>query len=173
MFTIPLGVLPLPVPAVADHVREGSSGLPAELTLCLRGVSVVFRLIARTARSELVGDLYAVLLHEGVHYLENTDALPASKIVGVEAGLSHAVPERRRVPLGEVHHVDVVPDAGAVRRLIVVPENPQMVKLTYSYLGDVGHQVVRYAIRVLADKPALVGAYRVEVAEHAERPAAV
>ena len=71
MFTIPLGVLPLPVPAVADHVREGSSGLPAELTLCLRGVSVVFRLIARTARSELVGDLYAVLLHEGVHYLKH------------------------------------------------------------------------------------------------------
>ena len=77
------------------------------------------------------------------------------------------------MPLGEVHHVDVVPDAGSVRSLIVVSENPEMVKLPHRHLGDVGHQVVRDAVRVLADKPALVGANRVEVAEHAERPAAV
>ena len=69
--------------------------------------------------------------------------------------------------------MDVVPDAGAVRSLIVISENPEMVKLPDRNLGDVGHQVVRDAVRVLADEAALAGAYRVEVAEHVERQAAV
>ena len=77
------------------------------------------------------------------------------------------------MPLREVHHVDVVPDAGAVRRLIVIPENPEVVKLPDRDLGDVWHQVVRDAVRVLADKPALMRANRVEVAEHAQRPAVI
>ena len=77
------------------------------------------------------------------------------------------------MPLREIHHVDVVPDAGAIRRLIVIPENPEMVKLPDRDLGDVRHQVVRDAVRVLADKSALMGAYRVEIAEHAERPALI
>ena len=171
--TIPVRVLSLPVPAVADHVGDSPPGLPAELPLRLRGVSVVLRLVARAARSELVGDFYAVLLHEGVHYLKDRDAPAASEVVSVEAGHAHAVPEGSSVPLREVHYVDVVPDAGPVRRPVVVSENPEVVELTDRNLGDVGHQVVRDAVRVLADEAALVGAYRVEVAEHAERPAAV
>ena len=38
--------------------------------------------------------------------------------------------ESVHVASGEIHDVDVVPDAGAIRCVIVIPENMQLLQLT-------------------------------------------
>ena len=74
------------------------------------------------------------------------------------------------MPFGQVAHVDVVAHAGAVRRRIVAAEHLQVGALAHGHLRDVGHQVVGYAGRVLADQAAGMRADRIEVAQHGDLP---
>ena len=67
--------------------------------------------------------------------------------------------------------MDVVAHAGAVGRVVVAAEDLQELALAHRDLGDVGHQVVRDAARVLAEGAAGVRAHRVEVAQVGDRPA--
>ena len=60
--------------------------------------------------------------------------------------------ERGDVAGGEVLDVDVVAHAGAVGGVVVVAEDLQLVAPADRHLGDVGHQVVGDAGRVLADR---------------------
>ena len=68
-----------------------------------------------------------------------------------ERAAAEQVAQRGDVALGEVDDVDVVAHAGAVGRVVVVAEDLQPRALADRDLGDVGHQVVRRAARVLAD----------------------
>ena len=72
--------------------------------------------------------------------------------------------------LGQVHHVDVVPDSGAVRGVVVVAEYGQVGSTTHGHLRHVGHEIVRGSVGVLADHSARVGADGVEVPEHRDAP---
>ena len=75
--------------------------------------------------------------------------------------------------LGKIHHMDVVPDAGAVGGGVVVAVDAEILPAAHSHLGDEGHQVVRNAPGVFADAAALMGADGVEVAKQGHAPAAV
>ena len=75
--------------------------------------------------------------------------------------------------LGQIHHMDVVPDAGAVVGGVVVAEYAQLLELAHGNLGDIGHQVVGNAVGILADGAALVGADGVEVAKEHHIPLGV
>ena len=66
---------------------------------------------------------------------------------------------------GQIHHMDVIAHAGAVRGGVVVAEHVQLFQRAHGHLGDVGHQVVGDAVGVLADEAALVGADGVEIAQ--------
>ena len=66
---------------------------------------------------------------------------------------------------GQVHHVDVVPHAGAVGGGIVVAEHVEMGPLAQSYLGDEGHKVVGGAVGRLPQQGAGMGSHRVEIAQ--------
>ena len=66
---------------------------------------------------------------------------------------------------GQVRHMDVVPNAGAVGGVIVITEDVQMIPPTHGYLRNEGHQVVGDAPGILADEAAAVGADGVEVAQ--------
>src|SRR5437868_33912 len=85
-------------------------------------------------------------------------------IEGVEAG------QRGEVALGEVDHVDVVPDACAVPGRIVTAEHSNMGVPPDRYLHDVGHEVVGDSGGILADAAARVGADRVEIAQQNDPP---
>ena len=76
--------------------------------------------------------------------------------------------ERGDVAGGEVLDVDVVAHAGAVDGVVVVAEDAELLALAHRDLGDERHQVVGDAGRVLADRPGLVRADRVEVAQQGE-----
>ena len=77
------------------------------------------------------------------------------------------------MPFGQVHDMYVVSDACAVWRGIVIAKDIQCLALTRSHLGDVGHQIVRHAVWVLADQPTFVGAHRVEIAQAGNPPRSV
>ena len=53
--------------------------------------------------------------------------------------------------LGEIDDVDVVPQAGAVRGVVVSAEDHELFTPAHSHLGDERDQVIRDALRVLAD----------------------
>ena len=74
------------------------------------------------------------------------------------------------MPQRQVDDVDVVAHAGAVRGGVVVAEHPQPRQLPDRDLRDEGQQVVRDAVRVLADPAAGVRAHRVEVAQDRDVP---
>ena len=72
--------------------------------------------------------------------------------------------------LCQVHHVDIVADAGSVGSVIVVSEDMDDGKLADGYLGNIGQQVVGDALGIFADQAALVSADGVEVAEQDDLP---
>ena len=67
--------------------------------------------------------------------------------------------------LGQIHHMDIIPDAGAVGSGIVVAENVDLLPLAHHSLGDIGYQVVGDAVGVLADEAAFMSADGVEIAQ--------
>src|SRR5690606_3316387 len=71
----------------------------------------------------------------------------------------------RNMPVGDVHHVQVVAQACAVWGVIVAAKNVDLRQLSHGNLEHVGGQVVRNLRRVLTDAAARVGADRVEVAQ--------
>ena len=66
---------------------------------------------------------------------------------------------------GKIHHMDVVSHTGSVRSIIIVAEHTQFFQLAYSYLGDIGHQVIGDTVGVLSDGTALVSADGVEITQ--------
>ena len=69
--------------------------------------------------------------------------------------------------------MDVVADTGAIGGGVIVAEHLQLRQFSHRDLGDEGHQIVRDAVRVLADPSAGVRADRVEVAQQGDVPARV
>ena len=67
--------------------------------------------------------------------------------------------------LGQVHDVDIIAEAGPVRRRIVVAEDGQARALADGCLGDEGDEVVRDPARELADQGAGMRPDGVEIAQ--------
>src|SRR3989442_1739440 len=70
----------------------------------------------------------------------------------------------------EVNNVYVVSCPGAVARRIVAAKHAYLFANANGNLSDIGHEVVRDALRVLADQPARVGAHGIEVAQQGDAP---
>ena len=66
---------------------------------------------------------------------------------------------------GQIRHVDEIPPAGAVRRVVVLAENRQLLPLAHGHLGHVRHQVVGNPLGVLADQTGSVRANRVKISQ--------
>ncbi len=70
----------------------------------------------------------------------------------------------------EIHDMDVVTDAGTIRCVIVVAEDIDLRKLSNGHLCHVWQQIVRDALRILADETRLVGTDRVKVTKQDDVP---
>ena len=103
---------------------------------------------------------------KGVQHVHDAVALAGAQVADEEAAAGLQLPDGADVAAGQVHHVDVVADAGAVGGGVVVAKDVDLFQLADRHLGDVGHQVVGDAVGVLADQARLVGADGVEVAQH-------
>ena len=119
----PIRVPLLPVPTIPDHLIDPILRTPAKLTLSLRRVRVNDRNVAGTAVINDIRNLDAIHTFKGFYELQNAVALPCSQVIRNQATVVLDRLKSVHVASGEVHDVDVVPDAGAIRCVIVVPEN--------------------------------------------------
>ena len=129
-------ILPLPVPAIPYHLIDPILRTPAKLTLGLRQVRVNDRNVAGTTAINDIRDLDAVHAFKSFHEFQNAVALPCSKVVHCEFTVVLDRLESVYVASGEVYDVDVVPDTGAIRCVIVVPENMKLLQLSRCNLSN-------------------------------------
>ena len=73
----------------------------------------------------------------------------------------------------KIDDMNEVADSGAIRSVIVVSPNPQLLALSNCHLRPKPQQVVRNAQRVFSDEPAFARANRVEVAQNTDPPIVV
>ena len=66
-------------------------------------------------------------------------SLPCSQVIRNQATVVLDRLKSVHVASGEVHDVDVVPDAGAIRAVIVIPENMQLLQLSRCTLCNTRH----------------------------------
>ena len=81
--------------------------------------------------------------------------------------------QRREVTLGEIDHVNVVPNTRAIGRVIIPPKDLQSRQTTHGDLCHIGEKVQGHPVGVLTDPTARVGSNRVEIAQQADRPSRV
>src|SRR5262249_7743463 len=113
---VSLWMRPMPVPRRFDNAAQiRVSGLPAQLALGLLGGRYQRRRVARAARGFLRVDLLAGHVFDRADYF--ADAVPAANAKVVASGRARLQSfQRQEVGVGQVVHVDVVADAGAVGR---------------------------------------------------------
>ena len=66
------------------------------------------------------------------------------------------------VALGQIHHMDVIADAAAIRGGPIIPKHAELVASTNCHLADEGEEVVGDAERVFPDPSGGMGPHRIE-----------
>lgn len=150
---------------VITHFVDAVPRLPAKLLEGLVAGGVTRGDIARPSVGYDIRYLFAACLFKGFDGLQHADAVARPQIVGREAAALNFF-ERGQMPRRKVCDVDIVPDARAVRRGVIAAEHRQLFKPARRHLRDIGHQIVRYALGVLAYQAALVRADRVEITQN-------
>ncbi len=102
---------------------------------------------------------------ERTDHLQHGIALTGTQVVGKDTGIGSYAGQRLEMTESEIHHVDVVAHACAIRGRIVIAKHPQLLELADAHLADIGQQVVGDTVGIFTDEAALVGADRVEVAQ--------
>ena len=162
---IAVGIHRLPLPGGGAHLLDAVLGGPAQYVSGLGRVGVAGGDIARTAGVHRVGQRLAAGFFIGVENIHHAVALAGTQVADEKTTVGLQLFQRRQMALGQVHHMDVIPHAGAVRGVVVVAENMQLLQLAHRDLGDVGDQIVGDTVRVLADETAVVGADRIKIAQ--------
>ena len=132
----PIRIPFLPVPAIPDHLIDPVLSTPAKFALSLRRVRVNDRNVAGTAAINDIRNLDAIHTLKGFYELQNAVALPCSQVIRNQATVVLDRLKSVHVASGKVHDVDVVPDAGAIRCVIVVPENMKLLQLSRCTLSN-------------------------------------
>ena len=161
------------MPGVGAHIPQGSLGSPVKELAALLGVRVAGGDVAGAAGTDPMGQGEAVDLFESFHHIEDGVALARAQVEDLRAGVGHQVVDGGGVPLRQIHHVDVVPHAGAVGGGIIVAEDDQLLANAAGGLGDEGHQVVGDAVGRFADAARGVGPHGVEVPKEHRGPGGV
>ena len=71
---------------------------------------------------------------------------------------------------GKVHHMDIVPDTGAVGGGIIIAEDRKLFQFTNSHLCHVGHEVVRNTGRIFTDEAGRMSTDGVEITQEHDAP---
>ena len=157
-----------PGPGRAERLFERPFGLPAQFFVGALRVGPDRLHVAGPSPDDLVVERQPVRPFEALHQFQDRDRRARADIenlVGLlHPPLRHAV-DRGYVGFGQVDDVDVVTQAGAVGRVVVVAEDRKAFAQSGGRLGDVGHQILRHAARQFADERRGVGADGVEVAQ--------
>lgn len=112
---VTLGVVLNPAPEVVASLLHGELRLPVELLVGQRGVRGKIEDIALSSGVDLVGEVTADDLAEGLDNLKDGAAAAGTQVPCLDTGLVLTeVVESDEVTAGKVDNVDVVADGGAV-----------------------------------------------------------
>lgn len=160
----------LPTPGAAAHVVDGFFGGPAQYFCSLVGLGVATGNVSTATGHDLVRNILAAGLGEGLDHFKDAAALAGTQVNGMPTRMVLCKLQGCQVAIHQVHDVDIVTDAGAIRGVVVIAKYAEEGALTMGDLGDIGHEVVGDAVGALTNEAAGVGPYRVEVAQADEIP---
>ena len=145
------------------HIVQIVFGLPAQQTLCLFCAGKAGGNIAGAAGGDLQRNDETAGLFKGVNHVQNAAALAGAQVDGFCTGVVQGIIHGLNMAQGQVYHMEIIPNAGAVGGGIVIAVDGQMIPLTDGNLGDIGHQVVGNAVGCFADQARGMGANGIEV----------
>ena len=145
----------LPSPSRAESIIERTLCLPAELLVCVSCICPNHHNITRTAWCNLVVELQLIYTLEGIYQLQyrycTTRANIEDFVILLALIVNHSL-DSHHVSLCQIHYIDVVTQARAIRGVVVVTEYREALTNTCCGLGDEWYEVLRYTTRQLADK---------------------
>ena len=71
---------------------------------------------------------------------------------------------------GKVGYMNIIAHAGAIRRFVIAAEDRKFIAPADRHLRDTGHQVLRCALRILAEQAAFMRANRIEITQQCYAP---
>src|SRR5699024_10205694 len=167
------GVVDLPTRGVGACLGHGVLCLPPQVAGGGGRVGVAGGDVTGAALDDLEGDGDPGGFLEGAHTFQDGGAPPGTEVVHAAPVRVGQVGDCGQVAAGQVHHVQVVTDPGAVGGVVVVAEHFEVWTVPRGHLGDVGEQVVGHPLGVLPDEAAGVCTDRVEVTQGDDAPAGV
>ncbi len=111
---IPFRIILLKTIGIAAHVLEGLFGFPAEESLGLGRIGIVFRDVAGTARSNDIRNGNIIHAGIGVDQLQDGIAMAGAEIDDLGAGMGSGIITGLDMALGQVNDMDIIPDAGTI-----------------------------------------------------------
>ena len=115
-----------PTPSTRDNVREIALSRPSQHPLSFRRGGHQHRRIARTPRSDLSPDRPSTGVFRCLDNFENGMSPACSQIDSQRVAVFFQVLQRPDVRIGEIVHVNVVANAGAIRSRVVGPVDEQL-----------------------------------------------
>mmetsp|Transcript_1668 Transcript_1668/g.3673 ORF Transcript_1668/g.3673 Transcript_1668/m.3673 type:complete len:392 (-) Transcript_1668:222-1397(-) len=168
---VPHRIRALPPPRVLAHLPRAQPGVPPQQLPRLLRISVQLRHVPRSPVNHLVRHRLPRGLSHSLHQLEDRDPLPRAEVDGLA---SHVVRvqlvQGGDVAFGQVDDMYVIPHAGPVGGVIIVPEDAQLLSSANTHLRDEGHQIVRYALWILPHSTRGMRPDRVEVSKYQNVP---
>lgn len=153
------------MPGIPAHVVDRSGSRPAKEFLRTSGITPIGSNVTFATLDDLIGHGTPACLFESLNDLENAVTMAAAEVDRDPSRVAHHIGNRLRMTIGQVHDVDEVSHAGAVGRWIVVPEDTKTRQRAMSNASDIRKQIVRNAVRILADEAGRMRADRIEVAQ--------
>ena len=105
-----------------------------------------------------------------MNHVKNTVTLSCSQIINIHTVGVVKLLQCFYVSFRQIHHMDIVTDSSAVRRIVIISKHTDLFELAYSHLSNIRRQIIRDTLRILSDLPALVSAYRIKVTQQDHRP---
>jgi len=105
-----------------------------------------------------------------MEHIQHAVAHTGSQVIDADALFILQLLHCLYMALCQVHHMDVIPDPGTVRRVIIIAKYIQVVQFSHCHLGNIGYQVVGDSLGILSNQSALMGADGIEIAQQYHVP---
>ena len=107
----------LPGPAITAHLRQGSTGAPVQHGLGGRRAGFQAGHIAGSTLHNLIRNGYPRGLLESVHHIQHAESAPGTDVQGQRLRRLSLVQMVKSLAMGfgQIHDMQVITDAGAIR----------------------------------------------------------
>ena len=158
------------MPGIPAHIRQRVLCLPAQQRCALFGIGIAGSDITGAAVRNDIGNCHTVDLDKGIDHIQHRVAGTGAQIKHLAAVMCSSIGHGCHMALAQIHHMDVVPDTGAVVGVVIVAVNAEELPSAYGDLRDIRHQIIGNTPGILTDAAALMGTDGIEVAQQHHAP---